>query len=106
MKSYSVKTHKGNARLWLEGNTLQNLGFKYHDRYSVEHFPNDNRIEVMIDPDGFRKISGRKRAGMDHHLPIIDLCNTATTATMIGCKQFTIDPSSGDGILILQGDPS
>ena len=102
-KQYKVKEHRGSSRLWLEGNTLKNLGFNYQDQYSGIYYPETKEIVIALDQDGDRKVSGRKRKGMDHHSPILDLCSSEVTKTMIGCSHFIIDPTSEDGFMVLRG---
>lgn len=76
-KKVHKHSHRGNIRIWFEGQWLTKFGFKYHAPYSmVKH---ENSIEVFLDEDGSRKVSGRLRNGKTEHMPILDFSSKEIT---------------------------
>lgn len=65
--------HRGSSRLWLEGRKLSRAGIKPGDRYTISWEPDSGRLELVISPDGERKVSGRTRH--NRVMPIIDVSN-------------------------------
>jgi len=103
MKKFDLKvcSNKGNARIWIEGKRLAEMGFKRGDKILVTTFPNIPRITIAIcdDHPEARKVSGRVRNGRE--LPIIDICCHSLdflkqyqkiTVTQQGNGFLTIDP--------------
>jgi hypothetical protein len=71
-KTLSLKlgSHRGNPRVWIEGNQLVAFGFNAGVRFSVEF--GRGVIFVRLDAEGNREVSGRTRDGKT--LPIIEVC--------------------------------
>lgn len=63
--------HRGRRRLWLEGMKLTRAGIKPGDRYTISWEPESGRLDLVISPDGDRKVSGRMRH--NRAMPIIDI---------------------------------
>lgn len=63
----SIGENKGAPRIWLEGKWLQQSGFECGNTIRVD--VHTNKITVVPDPDGKRKISGKKKGTV----PVIDL---------------------------------
>lgn len=82
MKPFYLKVckNKNNARIWIEGKRLANMGFNRGDKILVTVFPDLARITIGVigafsgetDHPEARTVSGRTRNGKD--LPIIDIC--------------------------------
>jgi DNA (cytosine-5)-methyltransferase 1 len=85
--------HRGNLRLWVEGNRLAKAGFSVGARFTVL-WCNDH-LFICAQPDGDRKVSGRSRGGQA--LPIIDL-NGPELAASLGsdCQAVTVYMATGN----------
>lgn len=76
--SYSKLTvHRGNKRIWLEGKRLSACGFTFEARYKATI--QADGIKLVLQADGERKVSGRKRKGQTETTPIIDICSAEIT---------------------------
>ena len=82
MKPFYLKVckNKNNARVWIEGKRLANMGFNRGDKILVSVFPEIARMTIGVigkhyeqtDHADARTVSGRNRNGKE--LPIIDIC--------------------------------
>lgn len=76
--TYSKLTdHRGNKRIWLEGKRLSLIGFNRYEPYSTELDEENTMIILRLDPDGDKKVAGRKRG--EREIPILDLGNEKIT---------------------------
>ena len=66
-----VASNKGRERIWLEGRRLAQCGFERGTRYRIEVNPHRGYARLVLDDDGDRVVSGRKRRGED--VPILDI---------------------------------
>jgi DNA (cytosine-5)-methyltransferase 1 len=64
-----IGVNRGNPRLWIEGVKLGAAGFARGARYSINF--EDGAMELKLDPDGHRIVSGKTRHGRD--IPILDI---------------------------------
>jgi len=69
---------RGNRRLWIEGGRLEKAGFEPGVRYRITHDIESNTLTILIDEQGERKVSRRKRG--DRPIPIIDINNSTLNA--------------------------
>lgn len=76
-KNYSykhLKKHRNQHRLWIEGEDLTLIGLTKGTTYRVEVNPDRGFARLIVDPNGDRVVSGRKRPGQTEYKPIIDVC--------------------------------
>lgn len=76
-KSYAyknLKKHRNQHRLWIEGEDLSLIGLTKGTTYRVEVNPDRGFARLIVDPNGDRVVSGRKRPGQTEYKPIIDVC--------------------------------
>ena len=105
MKTFKSKVtqHRGNSRVWIEGQSLIDAGFTRHTEYYALFMPHckgeENviliRLKTAETPGKYliRKVSGRKRKGAANWCPIIDLCSKKVTEILAGAEyvQITIN---------------
>lgn len=103
--TYSKLTnHRGNKRIWLEGKRLGDIGFTRGQTYSVLFNKENKKMVLSLDPDGPKKVSGRKRG--EKEIPILDLGNAEITemysevsrirATFMTTGRIIIEPHHED----------
>lgn len=56
--------NKGKRRLWIEGQRLTDAGFHRGLRYSLTVDETAGRITLTLDPNGKRKVSGKRKRGV------------------------------------------
>lgn len=83
-----ITEHRGNKRIWLEGLRLNECGFEKGITYSTDIDQDNKTITLLVDPEGNKRVSGRKRKGQETYTPIIDLCNTAITEFVEGTTRI------------------
>lgn len=96
--------HRGNRRVWIEGQTLARAGFAPSD--AIRATFEAGRIIIERDPTGERTVSGRTRNG--RALPIIDICagqvanslgDVPCIAVKIRHHRIVIEPSRVSGMV-------
>lgn len=70
----AVKAHRSAKRIWLEGRRLVDAGFLPGATYSVHQDETTGNLTMVLDPEGDRIVSQRRRRNSDKVDPIIDLC--------------------------------
>lgn len=65
----TIGSNKEKPRLWIEGVKLSTAGFVRGAMYHLNI--EKNEIQIILDPNGARKVSGRKRG--DRDIPILDI---------------------------------
>ncbi|WP_018234293.1 DNA cytosine methyltransferase [Thioalkalivibrio thiocyanodenitrificans] len=73
--------HRGNRRLWLEGNILSRHGIKPGDRFRLDWDTDNKRLVLRLADDGERTISKRKRG--EKVSPVLDI-NASELAELFG----------------------
>ena len=80
--TYNIGLNKGNSRIWIEGNTLLNEGFKCGDRFDKS--PYQNRLTLIFNSEGKSKIAGNPSR------PIIDLNGKFLNSIFEGFKKYRL----------------
>ena len=75
-RTVQIGTHRGNRRLWLEGQWLKAAGFMPGARITVTY--KGKGVAIALDANGARRVSG-KRAGT---VSVIDINCAALTETL------------------------
>jgi len=74
-QSLKLGTHRKNRRVWLDNaEFLKKSGFKPGVSYNAFYRPITQSIELVLHPEGLRKVSKKTKAGQD--VPVIDLNST------------------------------
>jgi hypothetical protein len=90
-----IGTHRGNSRLWLEGQWLRAAGFVKGDRFSLEL--TSSSVHLIADPTGDRTISGKK----DGAISIIDVNCKEINAVLPGGSARVQVGTAGDRAVIV-----
>jgi len=90
--------HRGHKRVWLEGKKLADIGFVRHQPYSVLVNEETKKILLRLDPEGERKVAGRKRG--DKEIPILDFSNETVTKLFKGASKVKATFNTNGTILI------
>lgn len=81
IESLSLKTTSKGARVWLNNKTFSNCGFVTGVTFDVKHYDDDNRVELIIDPDGKRSVAKGD---------IVDLQNHKMSSTLQGADRVHV----------------
>lgn len=77
-----VGEQRGAKRLWLEGKRLAQAGFAPDSTFRIVFDVDQREIRLQLDPQGDRKVSGRRRAGREDTTPIIDVASGDLTTVL------------------------
>lgn len=85
-KVLSIGNHRGNMRLWIDGEAPRAAGFEPDARYEVK--PHGNGVVLEIVEGGKRKVSAKENAkGVK---PVIDINNTELLKPLEGCEAVRV----------------
>ena len=88
-----VGEHRGKSRIWLQGLRLASAGFSKGERYRIDYDMNNACIELVLDKNGNRIVSGKKVK--DRILPIVDICNSDIINVTQGEERVRVDFAGG-----------
>lgn len=78
--------HRGNRRLWIEGEPARKAGFESSKRFEI--VPNGNGIVLQVIENGSRKVAAKESAHGPR--PIIDINNTEALKPLEGCSSVRV----------------
>lgn len=88
--SYYTARQKGNSkRVWMQGLRLSDAGFAHGTSYRTEYNLESSTITLILDENGDRKVSGRKKG--DSVDPIVELFNAKTFEVLGDCNRVRAD---------------
>lgn len=88
-----VAPHRGKKRIWLQGLRLADSGFGKGQKYRVDYDHEFGFIELILDEDGTRSVSG-KRIG-EGYQSIVDICNEEVVCITKGEDSVRVDYAKG-----------
>lgn len=91
-KTIRLGVNRGQPRLWLEGKTLSESGFKRGDKFRVVTGFEKTDLTLIVSPEGTRTVSGKTTPKGDH--PIIDINGGELLAPFVG-KSLSLTGHAG-----------
>ncbi|WP_052692289.1 DNA cytosine methyltransferase [Teredinibacter purpureus] len=88
-----VAPHRGKKRIWLQGLRLSDCGFDKGSKYRVDYDEDYGFIELILDEDGSRLVSGKKQG--EGYSSIVDICNEEVVTITKGQESVRVDYAKG-----------
>ena len=88
-----VSEQRNKRRIWLQGLRLRAAGFDKGTRYRIDYDMDSKHIYLVVDPNGNRQVSGRKKG--ERYDPIVDICNAEITLLTEGYTRVRADFAEG-----------
>ena len=88
--TYNLGMNKGNSRIWIEGNTLLNEGFKCGDRFDKLNL-DPNKVMIDTRPPNLVLVfhnKGKSKIAGNASRPIIDLNGKFLNSIFEGFKKY------------------
>ncbi len=97
-KSYKIGNHRGNGRIFLEGELIRSSGFNCGVPYTRVDNLEGGEIS-LFSGRGSRRVTQATRKGKSR--PIIDLSDSTILDRFAGCSRVEVE--FGNGLLIIRG---
>lgn len=88
-----IADYRGARRVWLEGLRLAACGFDKGAKYNTVYNVGSGTIKLILDDDGSRAVSGRKKG--DGYTPIVDICNADLVKVTGDAQRVRVDFEAG-----------